>query len=297
MRAAGYLGGIVLAALIQYAFRAIPRVLGKRISPADTWLWGPIGGPNQVGRTYYAELAREEGLALVANDEHAGLLPDLAALRGPGFNPDLVNQRIRDFYEHTARYRLRVEARWSLLFLPFGWLLVGVVSRRIAQLNFPVRQRDTAGGMTSEVLRLCDSVTGEAIYSGWLRTQASSGRPVYVGLYGITQPPRESGPCVRVVFPLPFGSSTVLLRPGVDQDASFHLNSNGWRFGQAGYYRIHEESGVRRARYIAALREHFHVWVDPEGVVHAEHDVRFFRILILRLLYVMENLDSPDPTH
>ncbi len=60
---------------IEAAFRAIPRALGRRIGPADGWLWGPLG-PD-----YYAALARERGLVLEADDPDAGLLPDFAALR------------------------------------------------------------------------------------------------------------------------------------------------------------------------------------------------------------------------
>jgi hypothetical protein len=228
---------------------------------------------------------------LVADDPDAGLLPDFAALRGRAFDPDHVDPRIRDFYQRTARYRLAVDARWSPLFLPLGWLLVGTVSRRIAQLNFPLRAREAATGMTSGVLRLCDPATGETGFTGWLRTQPATGHAVYVGLYGIAHPPGEAGPCVRVIFPLPHGSSTVLLRPSVGADGSFRLISDGRRFGEAGYYRIHQgRDGVRRARYVLALKESFRLWAAPDGVVHTDHQVRFFRLPILRLRYALTRI-------
>ena len=280
-----------LGAGIELAFRAIPRVLGRRIGPSDAWLWGPTGHGGSVGADYYAALARDQGLVLAADDPDAGLVPDFSALRGPAFDPDRVDPRIRDFYEHTARYRLVVTARWSPLFLPLGWLLVAAVSRRIAQLNFPLRAGHTAAGMTSRVLCLRDPATGETAYAGWLRTQAATGHIVYVGLYGVAHPPGEAGPCVRVVFPLPQGSSTVLLRPSVGAGGAFHLSSDGRRFGDAGYYRIHEErDGRRRARYVLALKEHFHLWVDRGGTLHTDHGVSFFRLIILRLHYVLDRV-------
>src|SRR4051794_32364212 len=141
---------------IELAFRAIPRTLGRRIGSTDGWLWGPIGLDGTVGEAYYAALAAQHGLVLDADDRDAGLLPDFAALRGPTFDPDRVDPRVRDFYEHKARYRLQVTARWSPLFVPFAWLLVGAVSRRIAQLNFPLGVRETRAGMTSRVLPLRD---------------------------------------------------------------------------------------------------------------------------------------------
>src|SRR5207247_2259436 len=158
-------------------------------------------------------------------DPDAGLVPDFAALRGPAFEPDRVDSRVRDFYERTARFRLAVAARWSPLFLPLAWLLVGAVSRRIGQLNFPLGAGETAAGTPSRGWRLCDPATGRTAHAGWLRTQAAAGHAVYVGLYGVARPPGEAGPCVRVVFPLPHGSSTVLLRPSVEADGAFGLSS------------------------------------------------------------------------
>jgi hypothetical protein len=277
-----------LGAGIEHAFRAIPGLLGRPVGPADGWLSGPIGSGGSVGPGYYAALARALGLVLVADDPDAGLLPDFGALRGPAFEPDRVDARVRDFYQRTARYRLDVRARWSPLFRPLGRLLVGAVSRRIAQLNFPLDAAEAAAGMTSRVLRLCDPATGTTVFTGWLRTQAATGHAVYVGLYGIARPPGEAGPCVRVVFPLPHGSSTVLLRPSAGGGGAFRLASDGRRFGEAGYYRIHQGAdGVRRARYVVALKESFRVWTAADGVVQTEHEVRFFRLPILRLRYAL----------
>jgi hypothetical protein len=139
---------------------------------------------------------------MAGNDSDAGLLPDFEALRGPGFDPNQVDPRIRDFYEHTARYRLAVDAHWSPVFRPLASLLVATVSRRIAQLNFPLNSRETAAGMTSGVVTLLDARSGQVAFTGWLRTQPATGNIVYVGLYGVARPPGEVGPWVRVIFPL-----------------------------------------------------------------------------------------------
>ena len=169
-------------------------------------------------------------------------------------------------------------------------------SRRIAQLNFPLDAAETAAGMTSRVLRLCDPATGATVLTGWLRTQAATGHAVYVGLYGVAQPPGEAGPCVRVVFPLPHGSSTVLLRPSAGAGGAFRLASDGRRFGEAGYYRIHQGAdGVRRARYVVALKETFRLWTGPAGVVQTDHVVRFFGRTIVRLRYTLTPVGGGRP--
>jgi hypothetical protein len=278
--------GTFTGTAIELAFRGIPRVLGRRISAGDGWVYGPIGPAERIGLSFYAALADEDQWVMAGNDPDAGLLPNFEALRGPGFDPNQVDPRIRDFYEHTARYRLAVDAHWSPLFRPLASLLVATVSRRIAQLNFPLNSRETAAGMTSGVVTLLDARSGQVAFTGWLRTQPATGNIVYVGLYGVARPPGEVGPCVRVIFPLPRGSSTVLLRPTARPDGSFRLSSHGRRFGDAGYYRIHEAAAApRRARYVLALKETFDLWVDPAGLVHTDHQVRFFRVPILRLHY------------
>jgi hypothetical protein len=143
--------------------------------------------------------------------------------------------------------------------------------------------------MTSRLLRLREPARGRTAFTGWLRTQPATGHAVYVGLYGTAHPPGEVGPCVRVVFPLPRGSSTVLLRPSAGADGSVQLSSDGRGFGCAGYYRIHESrDGVRRARYVLALKEHFRLRAAPGGAVHADHRVSFFRAPILALHYMLE---------
>jgi hypothetical protein len=280
--------GRFAGAAIELVFRGIPRVLGRRITPGEGWVWGPIGPPGRIGASFYAELADENGLVIAGDEPDGGLVSDFEALRGPGFEPNQVDSRIRDFYEHTARYRLAVDARWSPVFRPLASLLVGTVSRRIAQLNFPLNPRETAAGMTSSVVTLRDATSGQVAFTGWLRTQPATGHVVYVGLYGVARPPGEAGPCVRVIFPLPRGSSMVLLRPTARPGGAFRLSSDGRRFGDAGYYRIHEAAnGTRRARYILALKESFDLWVDGTGALHTDHQVRFFRVPILRLHYLL----------
>lgn len=75
------------------------------------WLEGPVGG-EYIGAGFYVGYATEVGLEAVADDEDAGLLPDLGALAGEGFDPALIRPEIRDFYRRTARYDLCVRMEW-----------------------------------------------------------------------------------------------------------------------------------------------------------------------------------------
>ena len=56
---------------------------------------------------------------------------------------------------------------------------------------------------------------GQPVGSLWHRRLRATGRTVFSGWYGVVTAPAETGPCVRVVFPLPRGRLVVLLRPEV----------------------------------------------------------------------------------
>jgi hypothetical protein len=275
------------------------RMTGRRVARHDArWLDCPMGPPGRIGAAFYADLAERESLEIRPASD-AGLLPDFDALRGREFDPAAVLPEIRDFYEHTASYRLEA---WSEAPVPtrvFLWALTRFVSRRMDQLNFPVSSLELAGGMTSDVLPMV-TPAGERIYTGWLRRLADHDRVIYTGLYSVGHPGAFSDPCVKVSFPLPHGSSTVFLRPQADPDGSFRLISSGSGFGHPGFYRMVEvDASHWRVRYIRSLREFFHVYVDRRGTLRTEHLVRFLGLTPLRLHYKMERLTpmvSPAPS-
>ena len=100
-----------------------------------------------------------------------------------------------------------------------------------------------------------------------------------------TKPPLAEGPCVKVVFPMPGGNATVLLRPENDEHAGFRLVSIGRGFGDAGFYRIQREGTAIRAWRIRSLHETFRLHLDVEQVVRCDHDVRFLGLRVLTLHY------------
>ena len=75
-----------------------------------------------------------------------------------------------------------------------------------------------------------------------------------MGAYGWLRPAGKPEPLVAV---LPFDNLSPDPQLGYFADGAFHLSSDGRRFGDAGYYRIHAgRDGQRRARYVPALKEH-----------------------------------------
>ena len=222
---------------------------GRRVTlDASSWLEGPIGS-GRIGATFSAVYAAEAELDAEPGAPEAGLLPDFTVLAGPGFDPARVDPGIRDFYEQTAGYNLDVWSHWRGPLRPFAHTLIYLVSRNIQQLNLPMSPLATSAGMSSEVIPLRDRGTGEIRFTAWLRCGATTGEVVYAGFYTAVRPELEDGVCVKVVFPLPSGSATVLLRPQAQRDGSLKLISAGTRFGESGYYRIHQmRDGTLRVR-------------------------------------------------
>jgi hypothetical protein len=262
-------------------------LFGRRRTDADDpWLVGPVGGP-MIGDRPYEETAEREDLEIVRNAKESGLIPDFDALKSPSFDPARVHPKIRDFYEQTHKYRLDT---WATTYFPARlalWLLVTTISRRVNQLNFPIDGLGTAAGMTSEIL-LLKRRDGSIRYTGWFRRLKPDNRVIYTGFYMTEKPPATDGPCVKVVFPMPDGNATVVLKPGHFEETGFTLSSRGSAWGDAGFYRVQKSgSEAKRIWRITTLHETFRLWLDEEDLVRCEHAIRFLGFRVLTLHYRM----------
>jgi hypothetical protein len=259
-------------------------VLGKIVAFKDyPWLDGPMAEGNVVGDKFYELYANNAGLVTsVAAD--GGLVADFRAVI-PANDPfrDRLNARIVHFYEHTAEYKLEVWSQWFSPVSIFFKILISCVSAEMEQLNIPLNPLETSRGMSNEVLHLNDPVSGMVRYACWLRKSLQSGKVVYAGFYSGC----VSGgkPFVRVVFPLPGGNVTVLLRVEVQDDGSVKLISNGRGIGDAGYYRVRKyNKDSVKIRYIP-IKEGIHVFEDEAGVLRTDHLFYMWKIKFLHLHY------------
>lgn len=288
---------IAIGNSIQWIFRTWVRAFGRRVTNGDAaWLDGPTGTSQRIGADFYEGLSKDKDVEYTKNEANSGLMKDFNKLASRSFNPIDIDSRVKDFYERTVNYRLDAWSQWSWLFRPFAWILVYFVSRRIQQLNLPVSPLDTSRGMTSDVIRLIDKGTGESVYTCWLRRVAATNDVIYAGFYSTCRPPGYPGECVKVVFPLPRGNATVILKPIAHSDGSFELSSSGSRFGDPGYYRILQvDEGGRKVRYIRAMKEAIHVYVDSQGTLRTDHVFRFWKLRMLSLHYKISGVEVAEP--
>jgi hypothetical protein len=263
------------------------KLTGRRVDldGAQWWLDAPVSRSARVSSAWLADEADRHGGVLGADEPGAGLLPSMSVLDGPDFDSSLLDPAVRDFYEHTASWRVEVWAGWSPLFWPGGEVVSRLWGRRVEQLAMPMRPLDVARGMDSRVTPIRDR-DGSQVAAAWTRTLRGSGRPVFSGAYSARTLPGARGPSVHVAFPLESGNLQVFLRPSVVDGGGLLLESPSGRFGDDGAYVVVRDWGAHAAR--VPLHETFHVHLDPHGVLRTDHELRLWNAPALRLHYKLE---------
>lgn len=261
------------------------QITGQRTTLDDApWLEGPSGSVRGIGADFFERWGEARGLRALPAQPGDGLIGGLGALRGPGFDADAVHPAIDDFYAHTAAFDLHIESRWSGPFRAVGWLIARIFARRLAQLNMPLRTTDLSGGVESRIVRLADA-EGHVLHTAWVRSSVETGLPVFVGQYGTVSVPGHAGPCVKVVFPLPNGNATIVLRPRADPGGGLSLVSDGRKFGDPGFYfTVLAEPGALWVRYVRTMKEQLSLELDGEDIV-AKHRFGVFGMRFLELSY------------
>ncbi len=250
------------------------------------WLDAPMHDGQLIGDAWLQDAARGWGGSVVEGVDGAGLLADMSALDGASFQASRLRPEVRDFYEHTSQWRMEVWTQWTPVFQPGGELVSRLFGRRVQQLALPTRPLDVAHGMDSRVATLLDG-EGRQRAAGWIRTLRSTGEYVYSGCYSSRLLPGSDQPSVHVTFPLEEGNVQVFLRPRVEPDGSLVLASPAGRFGSDGaYVLVRDGTGTHAAR--APIHETFRVYVDPEGVLRTDHELRLWGATVVRLHYKLE---------
>lgn len=257
------------------------------LAGAERWLDGPVGSPDGIGEGWIEQHAAATG-ARLEDVTPQGLLPSFAALAGPGFDVGAVDPAIVDFYERTSAWSLDVWSRWSRWAEPGGRLIDALFARRLRQLSLPLDPLDVAHGMHSRVVGFTGP-DGTHLGTAWQRTMRATGATTFGGFYGTVNRPAADRASIRVVFPLPNGSLTVLLRPDVTAAGGLVLTSPAGRFGEDGAYLLVRPGGRSHgwARRVP-LPERFALATDEDGVLRCDHHLALGRREIVRLHYRLQ---------
>lgn len=121
----------------------------------------------------------------------------------------------------------------------------------------------------------------------WTRTVRATGERAFSGAYSTRLLPGAERPSVHAAFPLESGNVQVFLRPEHGPGGSLLLRSPGGRFGTDGAYVVARDGGTTWASR-APLHEQFHLYIDEEGVLRADHELRVWSASAVRLHYRLE---------
>jgi len=240
-----------------------------------------------VGIGYMKELAARLGRVHVPDNPDIGIIGSLDELRGPQFEPELVHPLVREFYEHTTRFKLDIVPEWRAWVRPGYLLYRTVLARPLGQANVPMNQRDALRGVHSRIETILPGEDGAPLLRGWLRSFADDDEPIYVGVY-TTYRDAERG-YVRVGFPLPEMSFTATLIPLHRQDGGLTLTSRSELSDHPGHYLtyIDRESAELTAAAVHGFAEQLEVYVR-DGRLVAEHAFRVFGLPFLVLHFRIE---------
>jgi hypothetical protein len=208
---------------------------------------------------------------------------------GPDFDPKQVDPLVREFYEHTTRFRLDIVPEWRAWVRPGYLLYRTIVARPLGQASVPMNQRETQRGIRSRIDTIAREPGGAVSVRGWNRSFAVTDVPIYVGIY-TTYRYADRG-YVSVGFPLPQASFTATLAPKRRPGGGLILTSRS-ELSHPGHYLTYVDPQNRRLTALAVqgFAEQLDVYSD-NGQLKAEHAFWVFGLPFLVLHYTMHRKD------
>ena len=262
---------------------------GRQFNPKkNEWLVGPIGDTDIIKDKFIDTLAYKENLHIERNGNDTGLLTSFHDLELSNEEMKLLHPKVVDFYERTSNYDFEIWSEWCGFFKPFGWLLSVIFSKRLQQLNLPLSSLQSAKGIDSNIIKLLDKENNKPKWTIWYRILKSTNNVIYSGVYTTCTVPNMPGRMLKVVFPLPNGNATVILRKEILPDGSLKLCSDGKRFGDNGFYfTLTNHKDKHWTRFIKSMHEWITVYVDKGNILRADHNLEFYGMPFLNLHYKM----------
>ena len=294
-RIAPGLGGAAVSASSVVAFRVLSSILwrdqsqldlmGERVPEEHVPYVVPFRSDRSyVGGDYLEELATRTGGRFERNPADIGILPSLALLDGPTFDPARVNPLIHEFYAHTSRFTLDIVPERDPLVVPAYWLYRSVIAKPLGQANIPANTREAQRGMNSWIDTL-EADDGDGVIRTWVRTFADSGEPIYVGIYTALR--HEDIGYVSVGFPIPQSNFTVTLQPYNAGEDGLLLSSESDRPFPGHYLSAFDKrDGSLSVVKLNTMGEAVHVYVR-DGDLFTDHRFSLWGRDFLTLRYRM----------
>lgn len=240
-----------------------------------------------IGADYFQDLAREVQGQFKRNDLDVGIVETMDALRGPTFDPALVDALIREFYEHTTRFKLTIIPVWKPWMKPVFWLYKRLLAQPIGQANLPFNQEEAQRGVVSMIDTIDIAGDGVVDLRGWVRAFEETGEAIYVGIY--TAMRHDDTGYVSVGFPLPESNFTATLLPYNHEGQHFLLKSRDTDLDFPGHYLSFKEEEELTVLALPAFNEEIEVYLK-DGQLRTDHRFYLGDQVFLTLLYTIERI-------
>jgi hypothetical protein len=280
----------VIAAVL-YRNRPLVRVMAEEVPAAELRYVVPFDARSRyVGADYVEQLAHVRGGTFRRNPPDVGILASLDHLDGPTFDAERVHPLIREFYEHTSRFRLSIFPEWRPWMKPGYEIFKRLVAEPLGQAAIPSNIEEAQRGMVSTIDTIDLDGDEEIDIRGWIRTFADSGKPIYVGIY--TSGRHEDRGYVSVGFPIPSANFTATLEPRNAGDHDFLLTSRS-ELAFPGHYlsSVDSERDALTVLKLLSFQEEIHVYVIG-GELKTDHSFSLAGQRFLTLRYEIERLPA-----
>jgi hypothetical protein len=278
----------VIAAIV-YRGRELVRVMAEEVPASELRYVVPFEARSRyVGSDYVEQLAKTRGGTFRRNPPDVGILASLDSLDGPTFDASRVHPLIREFYEHTSRFRLSIIPEWRRWMKPGYELFKLVVAEPLGQAAIPSNIEEAQRGMVSTIDTVTLDGSDEIDIRGWIRTFADSGKPIYVGIY--TSFRHDGRGYVSVGFPIPSANFTATLLPRNAGRHDFLLTSRT-DLEFPGHYlsSVDSERDALTVLKLLYFQEQIHVYVT-DGELKTDHSFYLAGQRFLTLRYEIERL-------
>jgi len=276
-------------AAIAYRGRPLVRVMAEEVPASELRYVVPFEARSRyVGADYVEQLAKVRGGTFRRNPPDVGILASLDSLEGPTFDAGRVHPLIREFYEHTSRFRLSIIPEWRRWMKPGYELFKQLVARPLGQAAIPSNIEEAQRGMVSTIDTIALDGTEEIDIRGWIRTFADSGKPIYVGIY--TSFRHEDRGYVSVGFPIPSANFTATLLPCNAGEHDFVLTSRT-ELAFPGHYlsSVDSERDALTVLKLLYFQERIFVYV-ADGELRTDHSFHLAGQQFLTLHYEIERV-------
>ena len=278
-----------VAAAIAYRDRPLVRVMAEEVPAAELRYVVPFEARSRyVGADYVEQLAKVRGGTFRRNPPDVGILASLDGLNGPTFHARGVHPLIREFYEHTSRFKLSIIPEWRRWMKPGYEVFKLLVAKPLGQAAIPSNIEEAQRGMISTIDTIILEGNEAIDIRGWIRTYADSGKPIYVGIY--TSFRHGGRGYVSVGFPIPGANFTATLLPQNDGEHDFVLTSQtGLPF--TGHYlsSVDSERDALTVLKLLYFQEQIFVYVT-DGELRTDHSFYLAGQRFLTLRYEIERL-------